>query len=220
MLPKVEAQEEVSARHLQTLAEMFVEHNVHQKLSVHLIHGHIGLAADMMMVSTNLTDLSACWNKPIKMADVDLSNIHGNIFKLVDDDHIVAYEFKEGTVTNLSSCSSDFFAVYICYLCAEGLEDIIGLEILDGSDDDMVEFDLTNYGTVMMKERDAQHGPIFATTGWVFHCNDEIVSYKGNESHAQTTKGTHKVFTDGKISPISLDVVGLCSILKDNNIIN
>lgn len=92
------------------------------------------------------------------MADVGVSNIHGHIFKLFDDVHFVAYEFEEGAVNNLSSCSADF-------IVAEGLQDIFGLQIRGESTDDMVEFDLTGYGTVMMKQRDAQHGAIFFTTG-------------------------------------------------------
>lgn len=198
---------------------MFVGHDVHDNLGVHLVDGHVGLAADMVMVGTNIADLSACWNKPTKMADVDLTNIQGHIFKLVNNERFVAYEFQEGAVNNLSSCSADFFVEFTRYLLAEGLQDIIGLQIRGGSVDDMVEFDLTNHGTVMMKEQDAQHGAIFFTTGWVFHCHDGIVSYKGNESHAATTKGTHQVFTDGKIGPIGLDIACLRSILKDNDII-
>lgn len=89
------------------------------------------------------------------MADVVVSNI---IFKLFDDVHFVAYEFEEGAFNNLSSCSADLFV-------AEGLQDIFGLQIRGESTDNMVEFDLTGYGTVMMKQRDAQHGAIFFTTG-------------------------------------------------------
>lgn len=94
---------------------MFVRHGVHETLGVHLVHRHLNLEADVVMVGTNVAGLSACWNKPTKMADVDLINIHGPIFKLVDDEHFVAYEFEEGVVNNLSSCSADFFAEFALF---------------------------------------------------------------------------------------------------------
>jgi hypothetical protein len=199
---------------------MFVRHDVHDTLDVHLVHRHLDLEVDVMMIDTNVAGFSACWNKLIKMIDVDLTSIHGHIFKLVDDEHFVVYEFEKGVVNNLSPCSVDFFVEFARYLLAEGLQDIIELQIRDESADDMIEFDLIDYGTVMIKKRDTQHDAIFFTKGWIFHCVEGIVSYKGNESHGATTKGTHQVLVDGKIDPMDRNMACLRLILKENDIIN
>lgn len=142
---------------------------------------------------------------------------YGHIFKYVGASCFLAYEYKSGSVTNLGSVSENFFSDLIGYLCMLGLQDVLGLQVLDESTDIMVKFDLTQLGTVMMKEQDAQHGEIFRITGWSFHYNiDGIMSYKGGESHAKTTKGTHQVFIDGKIGSFDseFDKKFLLSVMK------
>ena len=107
------------------------------------------------------------------MSNVDLTQIHGHIFKYVGAGCFLAYEYEPGSVTDLSSVSENFFKDLIDCLCTLGLQDVLGLQVLGESTDTMVEFDLTQLGTVMMREQDAQHGESFRTTGWTFHRSDD-----------------------------------------------
>jgi hypothetical protein len=47
---------EISISHLQNLAEIFVKYNVHERLGVHLIHGHAKVAAGNVMLGHSFTD--------------------------------------------------------------------------------------------------------------------------------------------------------------------
>jgi hypothetical protein len=81
----------------------------------------------------------------------------------------------------------------------------------------MAEFDFGDCGTVMLKEQDICHISPFRTTGWIFTCQEGIISFKGKEVHAETTSGPHKVFIDSKLVP---DVASLKALLKRYEVIN
>lgn len=211
-----ELQSEVSTRHLQNLAEIFVKYNVHNRLGVHLIHSHAKVAASHVMLGHKFTDPSGCWSRPTAMEEVNLAEVHGHIFKLIDDDRFVAYEYVEGKASDLSNISTGFFKKLAGYVRDNGLEEIVGLQIRGQAAENMVEFDFGNCGTVMLKAKETRHKTPFRTTGWVFSCNDGVISFKGNESHAPTTQGPHKVFIDGKLAP---DVPALKAILRRFNAI-
>lgn len=168
------------------------------------------------MLGHNFTDPSGCWIRPISMEEVNLVEVHGHIFKLVDEDRFVAYEYVEGGVNDLSSISTDFFKELAGYVRSNGLGETVGLQVRGQATENMVEFDFGDCGTVMLKAQDACHDAPFRTTGWVFSCNEGVVSFKGVESHAPTTKGPHKVFIDGKLAP---DINALKAILKRFNAI-
>ena len=80
----------------------------------------------------------------------------------------------------------------------------------------MVEYDFGDCGTVMLKAQETLYEAPFRTTGWVFSCNNGVISFKGKESYASTTQGPHKVFIDGKLA---LDVTALKTILRRFNAI-
>lgn len=80
----------------------------------------------------------------------------------------------------------------------------------------MIELVLGHTGTVMLDETQAQYGKIYRTTGWCVDHECETGNLKDGEKHAQTTKGTHRVFVDG----IALsDFAQLRNFLKKEKII-
>ncbi|KAF4636179.1 hypothetical protein G7Y89_g1901 [Cudoniella acicularis] len=54
--------------------------------------------------------------KPIPIEEVNLVDVYGHIFKLVDGGHFVAYEYVEGKASDLSDISTDFFKDLVEYL--------------------------------------------------------------------------------------------------------
>jgi len=53
-----ELRSEIATTHLQHLADIFVKYNVHERLGVHLIHGHTKIAAGNVMLGHCITEPS------------------------------------------------------------------------------------------------------------------------------------------------------------------
>lgn len=154
-----------------------------------------------------------CWTKPIPIKDVDTANIHGHIFKLSTDGKLVAYEYREGPPINVSEIDPSFFNEIFGYLVKNNLTDTIGLQAFFHEPSlPMVELVLGNAGTVMLDEAQAQYGKIYRITGWHVNHDRDGEELKDGEKHAETTKGTHRVFVD-KV-PLS-DVMDLKDFLKE-----
>jgi hypothetical protein len=212
-----EIRSEISATHLQNLAEIFVKYSVHERLGVHLIHGHAKVAAGNVMLGHSFTEPSGRWAKPIRIEEVNLADVHGHIFKLVDGGLFIAYKYVKGKAYNLSDISTDFFKDLVEYLRSHQLEATVGLQILGQSVRNMAEFNFGDCGTVILNEQDIYYTTPFRTTGWVFTCNKGFVSFKGQETHMETVKGPHKVLIDAKLA---LNVTALKAILKRYKVIN
>lgn len=159
---------------------------------------------------------TGCWTKPTPIKDLDPANIHGHIFKLSTDGKLAAYEYREGRPINVSQINPSFFDEISGYLVENNLTDIIGLQVLShGPSSPMIELVLGNTSTVMLDEAQAQYGKSYNTTGW--HADpDEGDELKDGEKHAETTKGTHRVFVD-KV-PLS-NIMDLKDFLKKEEII-
>jgi hypothetical protein len=160
---------------------------------------------------------TGCWTKPVPIADVDTLNIHGHIFKLSKDGILVAYEYREGPPTNVSGIDLPFLEEVFRYLLDHDLTDTFGLQALQhGPSSPMIELVLGNAGTVMLDESQAQYGKVYRTTGWCVGDGREGEGLQEGEKHAETTKGTHRVFVD----EVSLSDIGdLRSFLKKEEII-
>ncbi|KAL9124203.1 MAG: hypothetical protein Q9217_006445 [Psora testacea] len=201
------AQPEVTADQLQSLAELFTRYDAQDVFGVHLIHGHFHIDEDKIMLGVDLgTDSLGYWTKPTQSANIDKDDIHGHIYVLSSENQFVAYEYRGGPSTdNWKQVHTSFFPQLAQYLLTNNLAGVIGLQVLDRlavSSERMLEFVLGGEGTAMLGEQDVNHGGIYRVTGWSFaQDEDGIISVKGSESHAKTTKGTHQVFTNGKPLP-------------------
>lgn len=69
----------------------------------------------------------------------------------------------------------------------------------------------------MLNEQDISHATPFRTTGWDFTRQEGFLPFKGNETHIETVKGSHKVVIDGKLAP---NVATFKAILKRYEVIN
>lgn len=155
---------------------------------------------------------SMCWTKRTPIKDVDYANVHGNIFKLGQDNILRAYEYHEGPPCADIPGLSQFLSLFCDYLKENNLQEVLGLQALSKTLSGLHRFevDLECYGTVMLEEHEITHGGIFRTTGWM---GQEL---SGSESHAKTIRGTHQVFTSGKALP---DIEAVKSLLREENLI-
>jgi len=169
------------------------------------------------MLGTSFENPSGCWTKPTSIQDINPEEIHGHIFMLSPDDRLVAYEYREGPRNDITGTDPAFFQELIEYLQKNALASVLGLQVLcEGPSKQMVEIVLKDVGTVMLDASKAKYGDLYRVTGWCVDQKDGLVDFKGEESHAKTTKGTHQVFTSGKQLP---DLVALKLFLKGEDII-
>jgi hypothetical protein len=211
-------QPKVSQTHLETLAGIFVRHDVHRKFGLHLIHRHLKIDDNMVMLGKKFAEPTGCWTKPTHIEGIDPKNVHGHVFILsTDGPTFTAYEYREGAPIEMNGVSPAFFQDLSQYLQANNLVTVLGLQILgDNPSEQMIELVLQNAGTVMLTALAAKCGSIYRVTGWHFDSRGGIAEFKGGESHAKTTKGTHQVFIDGKPLP---DLDSLKDLLREEGII-
>ena len=116
----------VSEEHIQKLAALFVRHNAHKTLGVHLIHGHFKTAENTVMLGSNFENPCGRWTKVTEIDAVDLSIVYRHIFVLTRDGFI-AYKYQDGHMPDLSSVRKEFFADFIDYLITNDLMNLLGL---------------------------------------------------------------------------------------------
>ncbi|KAI0526428.1 hypothetical protein F5B22DRAFT_585712 [Xylaria bambusicola] len=198
LLPDDRDQPHVQEVHLQQLAVILKHYGVQNKFGIHLIHGHLQLESDKIMLGTALTSVRGCWTKPTSINHINLAEIHGHIFKLTPKGELQAYEYREGSVMDLSDVDAAFFHELTEYLKTNNLVDLLGVQVLGKEIPEMMcEFVLQDNGTVMLDSRDVKGWSPYRTTGFFYAPG--MTSLSGGEKHAKKTNGNHQVFVDGKI---------------------
>lgn len=184
--------------HLRALGDLLRRFNVQHRLGVHLIHRHDLIGAGNVMYGKKLSTMRGCWTKPTRFEDIDLNNIHGHIYRLSPEGNFEPYEYREGA-PNLQDVDPAFFQEFAIYLKLQGIENLLGLQHLgDNGSSQMCEFVMLENGTVMLDTEHIRDWVSYRTTGYIAD-NNGNTDLKGNEQHAATTKGPHKVFIDGKL---------------------
>ena len=147
---------------------------------------------------------SACWTKPVPMAELTNKAVHGHVFRLQSDGTFIPYELHEGKIAaQAASTGSKFFQEFAGFLHDNNLADLIALQLLDGSQDTTrMELLVGPQSTLMVDQKDLiGFDPPRITTGWSFKVGDDgIISCKGGDVYA-AKKNTHGVFQDSKPLP-------------------
>lgn len=76
------------------------------------------------------------------MEEINLAEVHGHVFKLVDEHRFIAYEYVEGKARDLSYFGIDFSEELAEYVRLKGLEETVGLQLRGPATEKMVELDL------------------------------------------------------------------------------
>ncbi|KKZ62098.1 hypothetical protein EMCG_03415 [[Emmonsia] crescens] len=199
-----EEQPNISDATLKALGELFVRNSVQDIFGVHLLHSHF-IAPEgtvLLGIEAQLSERSsACWTKPVSVAELANKAVHGHVFRLQSDGMFVPYELHEGKVdAKAASTEPKFFQEFANFLRHNNLADLIALQLLDSSrNSTSMELLVGPQGTLMVDEKDLiGFDPPRITTGWSFKVGDDgVISCKGNDVYA-AKKNTHGVFQDSK----------------------
>ena len=205
--------------HIRNLAALFVRHNAHKVLGVHLIHGHFKIPESAVMLGSNFQSPNGRWVKATEIASIDSAAVHGHIYVLTHDG-FCAYEYQDGPMPDLSIVGKDFLPEFVEYLVINNLTHLLGLQILiDGMDQSMWELVL-DQGTVMLDSAAVRGCSPTRITGWRFEVrHGQPCVCEANETHAEMTSGNHKVFNAGKPQPKLSDVEDLKRALMNVDVL-
>ncbi|PKS11380.1 hypothetical protein jhhlp_003142 [Lomentospora prolificans] len=97
----------------EALGELFVRHGVQDVFGVHLLHGHFIAPEGTVLLGTEAKlseQSSACWTKPVLMAELASKAVHGHVFRLLSNGTFVPYELQEGEISSkAASTAPEFF---------------------------------------------------------------------------------------------------------------
>lgn len=108
-------------RHIQSLVELFVYHNAHIKLEIHLIHDHFKTFFNIVILKISIENSCNCWIKATTIDAVNLSKIHEHIFVLHSSDKFVAYKYQDDSMLDFFIIKKVFFIKFILYLIRNNL---------------------------------------------------------------------------------------------------
>ena len=185
-----------------------MRHGVQDVFGIHLIHGHFRIPEGSAMFEVELAEvdgMKGCWTKPLPAKDLATQSVHGHIYRLQSEGTFVPYEFRTGLAgTAATTTDPAFFQEVAHFLRNHGLQDLLGLELLDRpQDQDSMELVLGPQGTVLMERKDLTSRLVsYGVTSWSFKVGEQgIISCNGGTEHAGTVQGTHRVFVSGKPPP-------------------
>ena len=218
-LPDDGDQSPVAEEHIRNLAALFVCHNAHEVLGVHLTHGHFKIPESAVVLGTNFQNPNGRWVKATEIVSIDSAAVHGHIYVLTYDG-CCAYEYQDGPIPDLSIVGKDILPEFVKYLFVNNLIHLLGLQILiDGMDQTTWEFVL-DQGTVMLYSAAVRGCSPTRITGWRFESQTWAARVcQANKTHAEMTSGNHKVFNSGKPQPKLSDVEDLKRALMNVDVL-
>ncbi|KAM3516439.1 hypothetical protein NHJ13051_009915 [Beauveria bassiana] len=209
----------VDDAHIQRLAAMFVSHNAHHVLGIHLIHRHFKLPEKSVLLGKSFEHPQGRWAQVTDVGGMDLSTVHGHIF-VYQNGGLQPYEYQEGPLPSFSEVKPGFLQAFVDYISQNNLTNLIGLQVLgDCNKCAMSELILDN-GTVMIRTDALKNCTPYRITGWRFEEGPNGPRCcQSNETHAGMTSGNHKVFNAGKPLPKLESVDDLKIALADVGIL-
>ncbi|KAI0147704.1 hypothetical protein GGR57DRAFT_505306 [Xylariaceae sp. FL1272] len=191
-LPDDSDQREVPYDMLKALASIFIRHNAYKHYGLHLVHGHAKAADGTVILGESFEEdgKNICWTRPVQTNNLN-SPYHGHIYKLVGDDFI-PYEYRKGSLdSGFLAVSKDFFRELAEFLKARGLDDLLGLEVLDRAEDPHCgEFVLGYQGTVLVENKDIANGHARRKTQFLFTPAQDPDPVQPGTTHSETTYET------------------------------
>lgn len=121
------------------------------------------------------------WTTPKRITDVDLQKIHGHIFSVDtasctregEERNALLFpsEFREGPPVSVGNIDGNFFTEFTRCLRTKGLENTLGLEVIQGHAGKMIEFSF-NFGNLLLREAEVRGQFEFQETGWTVTIKD------------------------------------------------
>jgi hypothetical protein len=208
------------------LCTIIAKYNVQSYFRLRLLHRHTTISEGQILLGTSITKPLGHWTRPTAILDIDSQNIRGHIFSVdatscTRKPTLFPSEFREGPPVNVGNVDSNFFAEFTDCLWANGLENTLGLEAVQGQAGKMIEFSF-DIGSLLLREeevktevREEMSGQFkLQETGWTITAKDGTV-YKTGETRCVTFVTGHIKVTDSKAKGVS-DAV---KILRDEGVL-
>ena len=121
------------------MGKLFVYNSAQDVFSVYLLHSHFIIPEGTILlgIEAQLSEKSsACWTKPVPIAELANKAVHGHVFRLQSDRIFIPYELQEGKIdAQAASTGPQFFQEFASSLYDNNLADLIALQLLDSSQD-------------------------------------------------------------------------------------
>jgi hypothetical protein len=213
------------------LSAIIAKYHVQSHFRLRLLHRHMTIPDGHILLGTSVTESLGYWTRPTRICDIDLHKIYPHILSVDATSStsegekrnalLFPSEFREGPQVSVGNIDGNFFTEFTDYLWANGLENTLGLEVIQGQDGKMIEFSF-DVGSLLIKEeevraevREERSGQFkLQETGWTITVKDGVV-YKTGETRCATFTTGHVKVTDSKAKDVS-DVV---KILRDDGVL-
>jgi len=209
------------------LCAIIAKYNAQSHFRLRLLHRHTTIPEGQILFGTSITEPLGYWTRPTRISDIDLQKIHPHIISVDAASRttegekrnalLFPSEFREGPPVSVGNIDRNFFTEFTDCLWTMGLENTLGLEVIQGHAGKMIEFSF-DIGSLLLQEdkvaaevRDGRRGHvILRETGWSVTVKDGLVDKTGETRCVQYSTG-HIKATDTRVKSLS-DVV---KILRD-----
>ncbi|KAH7115586.1 hypothetical protein EDB81DRAFT_919356 [Dactylonectria macrodidyma] len=206
-LPRIHSDMGVSQEHVKMLETIIAQYNLREKLGIRLLHKHEDIPNGQINLETKLKTVAGKWIRPVSIDSLDLSEIHGVVFKFVLGENIlVPYEFARGPspvsmsdVVN-NNCVKDILG----YITTYGLVNVIALEFLEPVKDGQpvesaAKVEVGKYGAIVLPKSMVNATELIATS-WPDisqpYNHDAEPDPGAHWAPVVVTKETHRLFVD------------------------
>jgi hypothetical protein len=213
------------------LCTIIAKYNAQSHFRLRLLHRHTTIPEGQILLGTSITEPSGFWTRPISISDVNSQKIHPHIISVdaasctTEDEKrnalLLPSEFCEGPAVSVGNIDGNFFTEFTDCLWANGLQDALGLETIQGKAGKIIEFSF-DIGNLLVQEEEVKaevtevtrEQSMLRETGWTVTVKDGIV-YKTGEIWCFFYTTGHVKVTDSKAKGVS-DAV---KILRDEGLL-
>jgi len=213
------------------LSAIIAKYNAQSHFRLRLLHRHMTIPEGHILLGTSITEPCGYWTTLARIPDVDLQRVHRHIIS-VDTTScanegekrnapLLPSEFREGPAS-ARNIDSNFFTEVTDCLWANGLENTLGLEAIQGQAGKMIEFSF-DIGSLLVKEevveaevREERTGHFtLQETGWAITIENGAVKHTGEVVCVKLDDEHRPVAVPDEVTKVS-DIV---KILRDRGIL-
>ena len=187
------------------------------------------ISEGQVLLGNCITEPLGYWTRPTAILDIDLQNIHGHIFSVdatsctsegeMRNALLFPSEFREGPPASVGNIDGNFFTEFVDCLLTKGLENTLGLEVIQAQAGKMIEFSFDIGSLLLIQEEvraevreEMRRQAMLRDTGWAVTVHDGAVDQTG-ETRCVTFKSGHVKITNAK------GVSDVVKILKDDGML-
>jgi hypothetical protein len=173
------------------LCAIIAKHNAQSHFRLRLLHRHMTIPEGHILLGTSITEPCGYWTTLARIPDVDLQSVHRHIISVDTtscasegekrNGPLLPSEFREGPASTRNIDSNFFTEVTDC-LWANGLENTLGLEAIQGQAGKMIEFSFDTGSLLLIEaavKADVTGQFTFQVTGWTITIENGAVKHTG-----------------------------------------